>query len=186
MQHVGTSVRQSIRDQFHPFVGAHLELGGGPGDDNIVFGGASGLSWKQRIPVPMRLTGLKTPRASIEARGLMLRIRCARVLVGLYADMPVRIVGNAVWVTDRRLIRHHVYSCDPKLAPTHAMDAQLPRLLPSTSQAYSNVQFPALTTFQGPLASRGSERFEATSGIQAAPGQALTVHIDHYNLIFDL
>ncbi|KAK2075574.1 hypothetical protein QBZ16_001682 [Prototheca wickerhamii] len=102
VQHVGTSVRQSIRDQFHPFVGAHLELGGGPGDDNIVFGGASGLSWKQRIP------------------------------------------------------------------------------------AYSNVQFPALTTFQGPLASRGSERFEATSGIQAAPGQALTVHIDHYNLIFDL
>ena len=186
MQHVGTSVRQSIRDQFHPFVGAHLELGGGSGDDNIVFGGASGLSWKQRIPVPMRLTGLKTPRASIEARGLMLRIRCARVLVGLYADMSVHMVGIAVWAAVMKLIRRHVYSCDPTLATRHITDAQSPRLPPSTPQAYSNVQFPALTTFQGPLASRGSERFEATSGIQAAPGQALTVHIDHYNLIFDL
>lgn len=84
VQHIGTSWRQSIRDQFHPFVGAFLQLGGGPTGDDVVLGGAGGLSWKQRIPVPMRLTGIRGPKAAVEVRGgpLMLvragdvRLRC--------------------------------------------------------------------------------------------------------------
>ncbi|KAL6782287.1 hypothetical protein ACKKBG_A06235 [Auxenochlorella protothecoides x Auxenochlorella symbiontica] len=115
VQHVGTSLRQSVREQFRPFLGAHLQLGGSASNDDVVFGGAGGLSWKQRIPVPMKLAGLRAPRAAVEA--------------------------------------------------------------------YTNVKLPSLTTLQS---LDGDNAFEQPYGLQAESGQALTVHIDHYNLVFEL
>lgn len=58
-----------------------------------------------------------------------------------------------------------------------------PPKLPHTPQAYTNVKLPSLTTLQS---LDGDNAFEQPYGLQAESGQALTVHIDHYNLVFEL
>lgn len=50
-------------------------------------------------------------------------------------------------------------------------------------QAYTNVKLPSLTTLH---ALDSDNRFERPYGLQAEPGDALAIHIDHYNLVFEL